>query len=625
MKKNRVFLSVLMVFAVVMSLAVLTSCDSGYVEDNTPAVLQAFNAVEVDEEVITQTAAKTDKKYLVTVITADWVSEYTVGSDFKIEDERAIVGSAPSISAKLSAKSSEQSELEKAYNEALKMSGISVEGITGFDFDRDVYMGIGVYKVEIEEVGAKYKYIFKAEDMSLLGSEIEFENSLPTGSYISEAKAGELALKAAGAEKNASDIVVRSIFEDGTKQFKVSFNYNGSRYDVNVNAVSGEIVKYSKSLLTNVSPEVPEIITSEQAKNIALAFVFPNGIEEQKYTFRKVKLDYEDGKFVYEIELLASSTEYEFEIAAISGDILDVEIDNFENKNIELPQNKQFISREEAIAAVKEVAGAEAYIVEVEIEKEGYGAEKQYFYEVEVKVGAREYEYHVDAITGKVTLYEGESQGAVLSEDEALDIALKQFGISAESVVSKRIKLERNDGRFCYEVKFSAADFKYEVEIDAQSGRVLDSDVEREESFTPPAALLTREQAIAAVKKIAGESAVIKEADLDYENGRHYYEIEVTVGAREYDYYVDAETGEVSLNENFVPDGEVKLTEDMALDIAFGFFKVNRNEAEIHKVKLDRDDGILYYEIEFFIKNLKYEIGVDALNGEIIESDISYD
>ncbi len=622
MKKSRVLLSVLMAIVLVMSLAMLMSCDLE--EGDVPGILRAFNAVELDEEVITQTAVKEDEKYLVTVITADSVSEYTVGADFKIEDERAIVGNAPSISAKASDKASELSDLEKAYDEALKLSGISTNEITGFDFDRDVYMGVSVYKVAIEEVGAKYKYIFKTEDMSLIGSEIEFENS-SSGSYIGEAKAQEIALDAAGAKGKASDIVLRSIFDEGKKQYKVSFNYEGFRFDVNVDAVGGDIVKYSRSKLTDISPAVPEIIASNRAKDIALAFVFPDGAGEEKYTFRKVKLDYDDDKFVYEIELVVSSTEYEFEIAARSGDILDVEIDNYENKDEELPQNKQFISREEAIAAVKKVAGTDAYVIEVEIEKEGYGAEKHYYYEVEVRVGSVEREYHVDAVTGEVELYEGESQGAVLSEDEALDIALKQFGISANQITIQKIKLEHNDGRLCYEVKFTAENLKYEVEIDAETGKVLDSDVEREESFTPPAALLTKEQAIAAVKKVAGENATIKEADLDDENGRYCYEIEVVLGGREYEYYVDAETGEVSLNENFVDDGEVKLSEDEALDIAFEFFKVEKSGAEIHKVKLDRDDGKLYYEIEFFIKSLKYEIEIDAETGRIIESDISYD
>ncbi len=244
---------------------------------------------------------------------------------------------------------------------------------------------------------------------------------------------------------------------------------------------------------------------------------------------------------------------------------------------------------------------------------------------MEVKLGGVERQYHVDAVTGEVALYEGESQGAVLSEDEALDIVLKQFGISADKIANKRIKLERNDDRLCYEVKFTAENLKYEVEIDAETGKVLDSDVDREESFTPPAALLTKEQAVAAVKEVAGENAIIKEADLDDENGRYCYEIEVTVDGREYEYYVDAETGEVSLNENFVDDGEVKLSEDEALNIAFEFFKVEKSEAEIHKVKLDRDDGKLYYEIEFFIKNLKYEMEIDAETGRIIESDTSYD
>ncbi len=587
--------------------------------DGAEGVVKAFNAID-DSDAITQTAEEAENdKYSVTVIAESYAYEYTLNSEFEVENERAIVGKAKI------ALGDERSTLERAYDEAIKQSGIAPENITGFDFDRDTYMGIEVFKVEIEEVGAKYKYIFKATDMSIVGSEIEFENSLPTGSYIGEDKAEEIALAAASAADNASDIVVRSLFVDGKKQYRVSFNSEGCRYDVNVDAVSGKIVKFSKSMLGgDATPALPEIMTEEQVKEIALAFVFPNS-ERGEYTFRKVKLDYDDGMFVYEVELIAGNTEYEFEIAAASGGIIDVEIDNYEHKSEQLPQNKRFITREQAIEAVKKSAGENVYILEVEIDSEGIGADKTYYYEIEVRANGVEYEYHVDALTGVATLQGGETPDTVITKDDAVRIAVEHFELDMSSVDRKWAVLEREDGRLCFEVKLYVGNVEYKAEIDAESGDVLKAEIEQDEPSAPPSELLTSEQAIELVKKEAGSNAVVIEIDYGYENGRYVYEIEVKLNGIKYDYYVDASTGEVSRNEDFVDEGSVALTEDEALDIAFEFFKVKRSDANIHKVKLDRDDGRFCYEIEFFIESLKYEIEIDAETGGIIESERSYD
>ena len=43
------------------------------------------------------------------------------------------------------------------------------------------------------------------------------------------------------------------------------------------------------------------------------------------------------------------------------------------------------------------------------------------------------------------------------------------------------------------------------------------------------------------------------------------------------------------------------------------------------KVKLDRDDGILEYEIEFFKDRVEYEYTIDAASGTILEYDSEYD
>lgn len=631
MRRTKIFATISMAVILVLACCALAACDpngTSVVVGNTD-VVKAFNAVVPSGTVITQTAFKAGEKYAVTVVTDTYAAEYVVGKDFKVEGRTDMLGSAPSDTASAADEQAPtKTVLEMAYAKALELSGIAADEVTGFDFDRDTYMGKAVYKVEIEEIGTKYEYIFDAADFTLLNSEIEFENDLPYGSYIGEQKAYECALKAAGVPMSSvSTKVVRSEFENGKKIYKVSFDFGAYRYDISIDALSGDVVKFSKNATQAQAPAFAENITAEDAKNVALAFIFPNGEDQTEFTLRKVKPDLEDGQFVYEVEIFAKGAEYEFEISAKDGSILDVEIDSVAAKTQPLPENKQFITRDRAIAAVKEVAGQDIYILEAEIEKEG----GKYYYEIEARVNGVKREYKVDALTGNVLGASAPTE-AVLSEAEAVNKTLQAFGLDASAIDRQTVKLEFEDGVLCYSVKLYVGNTEYEAEIDATTGEVRDRDIDREEDRVPPAtgtATLTREQAIAKLKEFLGAQAnvFVDKVEYEYENGKYIYEIEVVIDGREYDYFVDATTGDVAKNNDFVSGGADIITEEQALDLAIKEFKLigRENEIRVHKIKLDRDDHRLVYEVEFYIGNLKYEAEIDAATGAVIEKETSYD
>ena len=72
------------------------------------------------------------------------------------------------------------------------------------------------------------------------------------------------------------------------------------------------------------APEEKEFIGEERAKEIALEKA---GLKESEVTLIKVKLDRDDGRYVYEIEFRRGLTEYEAEINAEDGRILKFEKD----------------------------------------------------------------------------------------------------------------------------------------------------------------------------------------------------------------------------------------------------------------------------------------------------------
>lgn len=625
MKRKTVF-AVLLTAILSCVIAAISACtNSGPVagESGTTmhGVVKAFEAVEADG--ITKTASISGDKYIVTVIGESGLTEYTVDADYNIDSQKDILGAdRPPVTGK--------SAFERVYEAALAESGIEPANVTGFDFDTDTYMGMNVYKVEIEEIGAKYKLIYRADDMSIVSREIEFENNIPSGTYITESAAKDIAVNAvAGADSGATGFVVKASFESGRKIYRVSFDYGNYRYEIGVDAVEGSVVRVSKSVSGSADmPGGDENITADEAKEIALKFVF-GGNTPAGYAFRQVKPDYEDGRLVYEIELVVEGTEYEFEIAASSGDILDVDIENDGYRGENLPENKRFIQRADAIAAVRAAAGADIYVVEIEIEYDKTA--KKYYYEVDIISGGVEQEYLVDALTGMATLREGYKAETVVTEEDAYTSALGYFkanhGLEEAEITNRVVKLERDDGRYYFEVKIFVGQTEYKAEIDAATGNVYDVEIERNENVIPPSeTFITEQRAKELAIEAAGGNATVVDVDFEYGNGRYFYEVEVLVNGVKRDYYVDAATGAVSQNENFVDGGSQTITRDEALEIAYGYFGIeDAGAAEVHKVKLERDDGRLCFEIEFYIGRIEYEIEIDAQTGAVIDAEYSYD
>ena len=83
-----------------------------------------------------------------------------------------------------------------------------------------------------------------------------------------------------------------------------------------------EIKKISDDMMENV---VGGTITEEEALNSALNHV--NLKKDQVDYVKKVDLDYEDGRKVYEVEFAKGGVEYEFDVDANTGAILKYEKD----------------------------------------------------------------------------------------------------------------------------------------------------------------------------------------------------------------------------------------------------------------------------------------------------------
>ena len=242
--------------------------------------------------------------------------------------------------------------------------------------------------------------------------------------YIGEAKAKTVALERAGVTE--SELLLYKIGMDthnGTMVYDVEFTTDSYEFDCDVNAATGEIVKFEKeyngaapavsaqpdTVQPNTNQTAGEI-TAEEAKTIALSHA---GLTADAVTFVKAKQDYDDGRLVYEIEFVTTSgngyLEYDYEIEAATGSILsyDYDAENYAPQTTTTTTTGALIDEATAkLTAVNQVPGASTSdIYEWKLDYD----DGRWEYEGKIIYNQMEFEFTIDAATGAVIEWDVES------------------------------------------------------------------------------------------------------------------------------------------------------------------------------------------------------------------------
>ena len=261
-----------------------------------------------------------------------------------------------------------------------------------------------------------------------------------------------------------------------------------------------------------------------------------------------------------------------------------------------------------------------------------------------------------------VTVSGHASSGAYIGEESAKAAVLEYSGLSVDSVTFTKVKLDYDDGRMVYEIDFFTSEHEFEYEIDALNGVLISSDRDVFRSHnqsTQNAANTNPDEYIGeeAAKSIALSHAEVSEADatfistkLDWDDGVWVYDVEFYSGNIEYDYEIDAVTGviceydrdienySISGRNNTVsnvpatanpvktpPPASSPADKVSAKSIALAHAGLSEADVTRIKVEYDIDDGIAVYEVEFRKGNMEYSYEIDIATGSILEWDHDYD
>lgn len=259
-------------------------------------------------------------------------------------------------------------------------------------------------------------------------------------------------------------------------------------------------------------------------------------------------------------------------------------------------------------------------------------------------------------VFGTIQASAGINENKTIGMDKGVNVALQDAGFKAENVSNLSAHYDTEDGTSVYEVSFTANGFDYEYVIKASNGKILEADrdavkesMSKDAKAEKPAksdttssgdGISLKEAKNIALKHagISSSEATFVKAKKDYEDGIQVFEIEFYSGNTEYDYEIRVSNGEIisydkDIENYSIPSKNSASSQtpssnyigvDKAKSIALKDAGLSSSSVTFTKAKLDREDGVRVYEIEFFTSDKEYEYEINASSGKIRDKDVEF-
>lgn len=149
-----------------------------------------------------------------------------------------------------------------------------------------------------------------------------------TSTKIGVTAAKAVALKHAGLKESEVKFVKAKLdVDDGDTYYEIDFTTSTRKYEYEIDAYNSDIIEYSSKKIKskNTNNSNSKYIGVSAAKKAALKHADLNADD---VVFTKTKLTKDDGTYIYDIEFYSDNTEYEYEINAKTGKIIEFDMDN---------------------------------------------------------------------------------------------------------------------------------------------------------------------------------------------------------------------------------------------------------------------------------------------------------
>ena len=196
---------------------------------------------------------------------------------------------------------------------------------------------------------------------------------------------------------------------------------------------------------------------------------------------------------------------------------------------------------------------------------------------------------------GSIRVGASVNENKTIGLEKGVEVALADAGFNAEDVTNLTARYDSENGVASYEVDFTANGFEYDYTIKAADGKIIEASRESEKPL------------------------VVNESEIKFED-----EIETKPPAAQPQ---EASVPSVQAQQPAQPSSPASkyIGVDKAKSIALKDAGLSSSEATFTKAKLDKDDGIALYEIEFFSGNTEYDYEINATSGKIRDKDIDWE
>ena len=287
----------------------------------------------------------------------------------------------------------------------------------------------------------------------------------------------------------------------------------GAKLDVAVNAIVGSLVRKgylseissaimisvedkdsarAKKLQQELTSAVDGVLRTNESKAAVLTQTVTQDAELERQA-RENSISTGKAALVNRILALNSSLSFDALAKLSVGELKDL---------AEAGAPAMPIGRDAAAYAAEQYAGTTA-LDSVTAEVDPEFDESPAHYEVELQTAWGEFEYLVDAYTGKVLSGQKDLPTTVSAQNEtakpsgqkpapsgtaqdigyakAKSIALNHAGVSESKAYDMDIELDEEDGKLVYEVEFKSGGMEYDYEIDAATGTILQQEAEKDD------------------------------------------------------------------------------------------------------------------------------------------------
>ena len=138
--------------------------------------------------------------------------------------------------------------IEEAKSIALKHSNLDESQVSFIRSEYDFDNGIEKYEIEFYYNNNKYEYEINAKTGDIISYDYDIEKHLTSqqiNDKITIEEAKSIALKHSNLdESQVSFIRSEYDFDNGIEKYEIEFYYNNNKYEYEINASNGEIIKY---------------------------------------------------------------------------------------------------------------------------------------------------------------------------------------------------------------------------------------------------------------------------------------------------------------------------------------------------------------------------------------------